>query len=155
MADAIGKLFISSNGLSEVVDVGSRGLTDDYSAWGSGAEQRMISAATEIRQLDPAILEHLKDHHSSLLTREEVVNSRTLFFLVTKLHLSWMRNAVGDEAVDKAQTEKRIFMVDSSGTDVPDPYFGDKELYREVCGQIIRETDKTLKAALMQHGLAI
>ena len=77
------------------------------------------------------------------------MDKETIIFLVTSQHLSWTQQAVGEDAVEKASREGRLLMIDSSGGDVADPYFGDEGLYTLVCAQLVKETPLSLETALL------
>ncbi len=147
MADAVAKVHLAERGLSDRVDVSSRGLTDRYSRWGSPAEPRMVASAHAVGP-NVGVLASLSAHKSALLLRSEVLDPNALLFLVTTEHEVWARTAVGDDAIDAAKRQGRLFMIHSNGDDIQDPYFGDAALYAEVCKIIIRETAKSLDLAI-------
>lgn len=109
----------------------------------------MIVAAAQA-QSSSLIQNSLAAHRSALLTRSEVLHSTTVLFLATTQHERWARELVGDEAIEKAISEKRLRLINPSGEDIPDPYFGDEKLYREVCEIILAETPRSLDVALSQ-----
>eukprot|EP00614_Pseudopedinella_elastica_P032636 CAMPEP_0172619610 /NCGR_PEP_ID=MMETSP1068-20121228/94982_1 /TAXON_ID=35684 /ORGANISM="Pseudopedinella elastica, Strain CCMP716" /LENGTH=146 /DNA_ID=CAMNT_0013426443 /DNA_START=130 /DNA_END=566 /DNA_ORIENTATION=+ len=144
MAQAVAEDFIEANGLAESVEVSSRGLTDRYSDWGSGAEPRMLAAANVRCGDNKRIRSALAAHKSRLLSEAELRDPGTILFLVTRQHESWTRDVVGSSALEEAKRDGRLRMLHSGERDVADPYFGDEELYQQVCSEIIRETPMTL-----------
>ena len=151
LAEAVAKNYIKSQGLDSRVEVSSRGLTDQYSAWSSPAERRMLVAASEAA-LPPGVLASLRSHRSALLSRSEVLDGGTFLMLVTAEHESWARHAVGSDAIDKAREEGRVALIHSRGEDIRDPYFGDETHYREVCAVICHETPLTLAVITARLG---
>lgn len=94
----------------------------------------------------------LSSHQSQLLTKSEVLDPRTFIFLVTAYHEGWVREAVGDEAVEVAKQEGRMRLIDSQEEEIPDPFFGDQEDYNEVCNMLLEETTKSLRSVLIERG---
>jgi len=153
LSEAIARHEIELSGLSDRVEIASRGLTDNYSAWGTAAEPRMITAARNLG-LAESVVATLVSHESKLLSRHDVLDPNTVLFLVTTQHEEWTRSTVGDDAVEIAKNQGRLKMVDASGGDIVDPYFGDENLYLEVCQLLLRETPTTLTAVLKERNIS-
>ena len=160
LAESVARSSLQTLGIpEETVSVSSRGLTDSYSAWNSPAEPRMVSALSSSSsvvgsRISSGVVDDIKRHRSSPLTRQEVLDSRTYLLLVTAEHEIWARQAVGADAVDKAKEEGRITLIHSGGEDIPDPWFGDERHYRIVCDTIMDEVPKSVEAIIKKLGLA-
>ena len=152
IAEAISAEIVASSGLSEQVTVCSRGLTDAYSEWGHGAEPRMVEAAKK-HGLGVVAMERLTHHGSQLLAKAEAADARTVLFLVTAHHVRWTAEAVGGDVVEEARAAGRLRLIDSSGADVADPYFGGQEDYDLAAAHLVVELPRTLETLLRERGL--
>ena len=151
-AEAVAAGIVAECKLDSSVYVASRGLTDGYSPWGHPAEPRMTLAAKKMR-VRAAVLSRMAEHKSAMLTQAEAADPDTILFLVTSHHIDWTRQAVGSEVIADAQMTGRLRLIDSSGGDVADPYFGGQEEYNTVAAHILAELPRTLDAVLRERGL--
>ena len=152
LAEAVAASIVASRGLGAQVEVLSRGLTDGYSRWGHPAEPRMCAAAAKLR-LDAGTMARLAGHGSTLLTRAEAEDPRTLLFLVTAHHADWATDAVGADVMSAARAAGRVRLIDSAGGDVADPFFGGEEEYETVAAHVVSELPRTLDKALRDYGV--
>ena len=106
------------------VDVASRGLTDRYSAWGSGPDPRAEKALQGATGLSS------QGHASSKLTAEEVDACDALFYFMRE-HVEWIAGRVGEAPVRRALESGRLRIVHPPDG-IPDPFFADDAFYGEV-----------------------
>ena len=106
------------------VSIASRGLTDRYSAWGSGPDPRAETALRSATGLSS------QGHASSKLTAEEVDACDALFYFMRE-HVQWIAGCVGGAPVERALESGRLRIVHPPDG-IPDPFFADDEFYNEV-----------------------
>ena len=106
------------------VSIASRGLTDRYSAWGSGPDPRAETALRSATGLSS------QGHASSKLTAEEVDACDALFYFMRE-HVQWIAGCVGGAPVKRALESGRLRIVHPPDG-IPDPFFADDEFYNEV-----------------------
>lgn len=71
----------------------------------------------------------------------------------TSHHIDWTRKAMGNTAIDDAQATGRLRLIDSSGGDVADPFFGGQQDYDLVAAHLLAELPLTLDKVLRERGL--
>ncbi|GMI09441.1 hypothetical protein TrLO_g6844 [Triparma laevis f. longispina] len=163
MAAAIASSILASGLLSSSlppIRVISRGLTDNYSKWGSSASNRMVTAAGARLAKSPLAQTHISNflslHKSTPMTREEASDPNTIIFLVTSKHISWLSSAVTPEITNSATSQNRLKQIDSpdpsTNHDIADPYFGDQNDYDLVCSHLLYSVPLSLMRVLVERG---
>jgi len=125
------------------VKIASRGLTDRYSAWGSGPDPRAAAALERATGLVSAF------HASSLLTAEEVDACSALFYFMDEQR-DWIAGAVGEAPVRRAAETGRLRLV--APDVVPDPFFADDAFYDEVMQLLQKHVARSLDEVLAELG---
>ena len=122
-AATIARAHLETIGRTDV-EVASRGLTDRYSAWGSGPDPRAEKALQNATGLSS------QGHASSKLTVAEVDACDALFYFMRE-HVEWIAGCVGEAPVRRALESGRLCIV-CPPDGIPDPFFADDAFYGEV-----------------------
>merc|ERR1740122_286898 len=133
MAEFIAKDYIKRKNLQNVT-VFSRGLTDNYSAWGSAAQTRGCAVMKELYNLD------MTGHRSTLLSDSEMENADAIF-VVTDDHIKWIGMTISSKVY--AENEHKIRL---TGANVPDPWFWTKEAYYDVARMLYEQVPNAMQS---------
>jgi len=125
MAEFIGKVHAAEKGYTNL-HIYSRGLTDNYSHWGSPTNPKAVDVCTELYGMD------CSGHESTLLLDEDLEQCDVIF-VVTGDHIRWIKHCVSKNCYDK-----NIHKLRSIGDDIPDPWFFSRPAYVD-CAHMLKE----------------
>lgn len=145
LAAAVAMSHVHALGLAGKVEVGSRGLTDHYSPWGTRSEPHMRQAAADA-SADERVLEHLSIHQAQPLQARQVADPHTYLFMATQRHAEWLRDEFDTAVVDQARRQGRVLLFRMDGKEVDDPWQSGQAVYHRVCREIMTEVPRSLDA---------
>lgn len=125
MAEFIGKVHATEKGYTNL-HIYSRGLTDDYSAWGTPTNPKAADVCMELYQMDTS-------GHKSAIVTDEDLEKCDVMFVVTGDHIQWIQHCVSTACYNA-----NIHKLRRLGDDIPDPWFFSRPAYVD-CAHMLKE----------------